>query len=42
VVAVRVDEFWMTVLSNRTIQVSKLCRFDDFEQQWLEMNATLQ
>lgn len=35
-------EFWMTVLSNRTIQVSKLCRFDDFEQQWLEMNATLQ
>lgn len=34
-------EFWMTVLVNRTIQVSKLYRFDDFEQQWLEMNASL-
>ena len=34
-------EFWMTVLVNRTIQVSKLFRFDDFERQWLEMNASL-
>jgi hypothetical protein len=35
-------EFWMTVLANRTIQVSKLFRFDDFEEQWLQMNASLQ
>jgi hypothetical protein len=34
-------EFWMTVLANRTIQVSKLFRFDDFEEQWLQMNASL-
>ncbi len=34
-------EFWMTMLANQTIQTSRIFRFDDFETQWLQMNASL-
>lgn len=32
----------MTVLSDRAIYVSRVFRFDDFEEQWLVMNRNLQ
>lgn len=35
-------ELCMTALINRTITVSKLFRFEDFEDQWLTMNENLQ
>lgn len=34
-------EFWVTMLANRTIQTWRIFRFDDFEAQWLQMNASL-
>jgi len=34
-------EFWITALANRTIQTSRIFRLENFEEQWLQMNASL-
>jgi hypothetical protein len=34
-------EFWMAMLANRTIGISRILRFEDFEELWLTMNDTV-
>lgn len=34
-------ELWMTVLANRSIVISRILRFEDFEVLWLAMNDTV-